>query len=148
MRIVKKVSTGVAFAKKEPYEWEGKKYEADIKDGDNIKILNEGSAITGQFGDQIVFLVSTRNGEKTLPLNQSSLNVLHDELGEESKEWIGKEVRVILQKGTFAGKRGVATYIVTGDWHLDEWGELVKPSIEQGDDQESSAEIAPEDIPF
>ena len=148
MRIIKKVSTGVAFARKEPYEWEGKKYEADLQDGDIVKILNEGSVISGQFGEQTAFLVGTRNGEKTVPFNQSSLNVLHDELGDESKEWVGKEVRVILQKGTFAGKRGIATYIVSGEWHLDEWGELVKSAVEQGDNQEPPAEIDPADIPF
>lgn len=127
--MVKKTSIGGAYARKAPYEYEGKSYEADIQDGDTVKILNEGTVVTGQFGDQHVFLIETRNGEKNQTLNQKSINVLIDELGEDSKGWIGKDVKVILKKDTIAGKKVIVAYLVAGDWYLDEWGELVKEGV-------------------
>jgi hypothetical protein len=126
MKIVKKVSIGGAYARKAPYEYEGKSYEADIKNGDTITILNEGSIVSGQFGEQHVFSIQTRNGEKNFTANQTTLNVLHDELGEDSKDWVGKSVRVITKKDVVAGKKVEIAYLVSGDWALDEWGDLTK----------------------
>jgi hypothetical protein len=54
------------------------------------------------------------------------VNVLIDELGEESEDWVGKDVRVILKKDTIAGKKVIIAYFVVGDWNLDEYGELCK----------------------
>ena len=142
MKIVKKVSIGGAYARKAPYEYEGKSYEADIKNGDTVKILNEGSIVSGQFGEQHVFAIETRNGEKNVTMNQTTLNVLHDELGEDSKDWIGKSVRVITKKDVVAGKKVEIAYLVTGEWGLDEWGDITKAS------NVNSEEITPDDIPF
>lgn len=128
MKIVKKVGGGVPFARKAEYEYEGVKYEADLKDGDTIKILDAGIIEQGQFGDQHNFKIETRNGEKKQSFNQATLNVLHDELGEETESWVGKEVSVILKKDTIAGKKVIIAYFVSGDWKLDEYGELCKPA--------------------
>ena len=127
MKMIKKVNTGVGFARKAPYEYEGTQHEADLKDGDTIKILDGGMIETGQFGDQHNFKIETRNGEKKMSFNQATVNVLIDELGEESETWINKEVRVILKKDTIAGKKVIIAYFVIGEWGLDEYGELVKP---------------------
>lgn len=147
MKVFKKVGGGVPFVRKAPYEYDGTKYDADIKDGDTIKIMDGGNLEQGTYGEQNNFRVKTRNGEKKLAFNQSSINVLFDEFGDDTEAWIGKDVKVILKKGTYAGKRGVATYIVTDGWKLDEYGELVK----DGDEPPKEIfedEINAKDVPF
>ena len=141
MKMIAKTSVSGAYARKAPYEYEGKSYEADIKNGDTVKILNEGSIVSGQFGEQYVFGIETRNGEKNFTMNQTTLNVLHDELGEDSKDWVGKSVRVITKKDVVAGKKVEIAYLVTGEWGLDEWGDIAKAS--NGDEET----INPDDIP-
>jgi len=125
-KIIKKVGGGVPFAKKAEYEYEGVKYAADLKNGDTIKILDAGIIEPGTYGEQHNFRIETRNGEKKQSFNQATLNVLHDELGEESENWINKDARVILKKDTIAGKKVIIAYFVVGDWNLDEYGELCK----------------------
>jgi len=145
MKITKKLSTGgTAFARKAPYEYENKQYEADLQDGDTVKILDSGNIESSQWGDQTNFKIETRNGEKKIGFNQATQNVLHDEFGEESESWVGKEVRVILKKDTIAGKKVIIAYFVTGDWQLDEYGELVNPN--EPKEEVSEDDINPEDI--
>lgn len=146
--MIKKTSVEGAYAKKTPYEFEGRQYEADIKNGDTVKILNEGSTVTGQFGEQQVFQIETRNGAKNLTLNQSSINVLVDELGEESSDWVGKEVQVITKKDVIAGKKVEIAYLVTPGYVLDEWGDLSKQNGGESTPEAPVDEISPDDIPF
>ena len=131
--MISKQNIGGAYARKEDYEYEGTKYEADLQNGDKIKILNAGEIVSGQFGEQQVFKIETRNGEKNYPMNQKSVNILIEAFGDDSKDWIGKEVNVLTLKGVFAGKRGIASYLVTEGWVLDDYGDLVKPQDVQGD---------------
>ena len=133
MKHVKKINIGGAYARKEDYEYEQKNYEADIKNGDTVTILSGGKEVVGQHGEQTVFKIETRNGEKNYSMNQSSLNILIDAYGEDDKEWVGKEVNVLTYKGTFAGKKGIASYLVTSDWKLDDYNELVKEGETKGD---------------
>ncbi len=126
MKIVKIIKIGGAYVRKLPYEYEGQKYDADIKKGDTVTIKSEGQIVEGQFGAQHVFLIETRNGDKNIALNQTTLNLLHDELGEDSKEWVGKKVQVLIKKDTVAGKKVDIAYLVTPGWALDEYGDLIK----------------------
>lgn len=126
MKFQIKNSDGVGYARKLDYEYEGTKFEADIKNGDIVKLLDGGVKETGQFGEQDVFKIQTRNGVKKISLNQSSLNVMVREFGEESELWKNKDVKILLKKGTYAGKKGIATYVVTEGWDLDEYGTLTK----------------------
>ena len=146
MKMQKKINLGGAFARKVDYEYEGKKYKADIQNGDIVKILNEGEQIEGQYGEQQVFKIQTRNGEKNYPIGQKSVNVLIDEFGDDSKNWVGKMVTVLTLKGIFAGKKGIASYLVTDGWELDEYGELVKSSDKI--QEEESIEIGEKNNPF
>ena len=122
------IKTGVAgaYAKKAPYEYEGKSYEADIKNGDTVTILNAGSTVVGQFGEQQVFSIETRNGPKNFTMNQTTVNVLAQEFGDESNDWVGKKVSVVTKKDVVANKKVEIAYLVAGDWGLDEWGDIVK----------------------
>lgn len=144
MKIHKKEGGGAPFARKAEYEYEGTKYEADLQNGDTIKILDGGVVEQGQFGDQTNFKIQTRNGEKKQSFNQATQNVLHDAFGEESDEWIGKEVKVLLHKTVIAGKKVIIAYFVTVGWSLDDYGDLVSESQES----KTEAEIKEGDIPF
>lgn len=142
----KKVNIGGAYARKEDYEYEGVKYKADIQNGDKVTILSEGEIVSGQYGEQNVFKIDTRNGEKNYPMNQKTINILIDEFGEDSKEWRGKEVNVITRKGVYAGKKGIASYLVTDDWELDEYGDLTKPADQSKDISDEVEEDTEVDI--
>jgi hypothetical protein len=126
MKMIKKTSVAGAFARKEPYTYENKDYDADIKNGDRVVIKSGGDIVTGEFGDQMVFVVATRNGDKNANFNQSSVNVLIDSYGDDSAAWVGKEVKVLTKKGMFGGKRAIAAYFVTDDYVLDDFGDLVR----------------------
>ena len=150
---------GVGYANKTDYEYDGTQYEADIKTGDTVKILNAGVIEPNNYGgEQHNFKIQTRNGEKKTSFNQSTVNVLISEFGDESEEWIGKEVRVILKKDTIAKKKVIIAYFVSGEWALDEYNELTKPfeptSEKDAETSEEPAvnvdegEVDPDSIPF
>lgn len=152
MKVSIKTGGGVGFARKAPYEYEGVKYEADLKNGDVVRILDSGTIETGQYGEQKNFKIKTRNGEKRLAFNQATINVLVTEFGDETEEWIGNDVNVILKKDVIAGKKVVIPYLVTEGWSLDEYGELVKEGgktkkakVAKEDDEDV---IDIDDIPF
>ena len=84
MKYQKRVSVG-AFLKK----------GEDIKHGEFLTIANEGEPVEGKFGIQNVFLAKTSKGkEGNVSFNQTSLNNIIDGYGEDSINWIGKEVKV------------------------------------------------------
>ena len=143
MKNVKKVNTGLAWARKEPYDYEGKKYDADIQAGDKIKILKEESIVPGQWGDQRQFPIETRNGEKGLGLNQSTINVLIDTWGDESKNWIGKELNILIHKTIIAGEKKKVVYAVPEGWYLDEYGELVNDNVNANQTKENPTPETP-----
>jgi len=122
MIMQKKVSMGVAFARKKAYEYEGVKYEADVKDGDILTVLDEGKVIIGQYGEQHVFKVKTRNGEKALTLNQKSINNLVDSFGEDSNGWINKDVKAWVLKAMVSGKLSLIVYLSHPEAEMDEEG--------------------------
>lgn len=135
MKVTKKISSGVGFARKEKYDYDGHQYEADIKNGDIVKLLDSGNIEPGQYGEQKNFKIKTRNGEKKLALNQKTINVLIEEFGDETENWVNKDVIVLLEKDVIAGKKVIIPYLITKNWSLDEYGELVK---EGGSESESS----------
>lgn len=126
MKVIKKTSVAGAYARKEPYTYEGKEYDADIKNGDRVIVRSKGDIVTGEYGDQMVFSIGTRNGDKNANFNQSSINALIDEYGDDTDNWVGKEVTVLTKKGVFGGKKAIAAYYVTSAWTLDEYGDLVR----------------------
>ena len=61
-----------------------------------------------------------------MALNQQTVNVLVEEFGDDTETWVGKEVKVILQKKLIAGKKSIISYLVVEGWKLDEFGELTQ----------------------
>lgn len=161
MILETKETGGVAYARKEAYVWEDKNYEADIKNGDIVTIKDAGRTEEGQYGPQKKFLIETRNGEKRATFNQSTINVLVTELGNDTENWVGKKVKVLTKKDVIGGKKVIVAYFVTEGWSLDDYGELEKDGGVEGVEKSSnntqgsveSAEegfnnINPDDIPF
>lgn len=126
MKIQIKKGGGIGFARKEDYEYAGVKYEADLKIGDEVKILDSGNVEAGKFGDQHNFKIKTRNGEKRISFNQKTLNVLGKEFGVETENWVNKDVLVLLKKDVIAGEKVIIPYFVTEGWSLDDYGDLFK----------------------
>ena len=134
----KKVSVG-AFAKK----------GIDYKDGDTLTIANEGKQVVGQFGEQDVFLVKLPNGEeKNINVNQTSLNGLVDAYGADSKQWIGKEVKVHLISQNVSGKFVKVAYISHPLASLTEDGFVLPTPTSATPSDYPKEEINPNDIPF
>lgn len=129
--ITKATSDGIGYASKSNYEYEGKTFEADLKNGDRVTILNDGVIEPSQFGDQHYFKVKTRNGEKKAPFNQSSINILVPALGKNSEDWIGKEAHVLTKKTVIAGKKVIVAYFVTEGYYLDDFGDLTNDTPDE-----------------
>jgi len=129
MRLTKRESDGVGFANKINYEFNGTQYQADIVSGDIIKLLDGGVAEEWNFGLQHNFKIETRNGEKKASFNQKSINVLIDEFGDNTDNWVGKSVSVITKKDVIGGKKCIVDYFVTKGWSLDDYGDLVKGEV-------------------
>ena len=119
MKATKKISVRGEWATK------GNDSDKDIKDADVITILDGGKITTSEYGEQKVFKVKTRNGEKNLSLNQTSENNLIDAFGDSTEDWIGKEVKVWLIR-TSTGKWAV--YLAPKDWIMNDEGEFVSPA--------------------
>jgi hypothetical protein len=140
----KRISLG-AFAKK----------GEDIKDGDIITIANEGKQIEGQFGTQDIFLIKLVDGqEKNFSFNSTSMNNMIDVFGEDSKNWIGKQVKVWAILSNVQGKMIKVYYLSHPEAEITDDGEFVIPGkkkIEMKDEEIpiiEDEEIKMEDIPF
>lgn len=125
MEMQKKENDGIGYVRKEDYEYEGKRYEADIKNGDKVVIKDEGRIEESQWGEQHKFLISTRNGDKRASFNQASINILIDAYGKDSRDWVGKEVNVLTRKAVIANNKVIVAYFVTDGWNLDDYGDLM-----------------------
>ncbi|MEI6580824.1 MAG: hypothetical protein WCO07_01485 [bacterium] len=141
MKLHKKTSIAGEWAK--PKE--------DINQGDVIEILNEGATVSGEYGDRQVFKIKTKNGEKNLSFNQTSLNYLIDAYGDDTKTWVGKKANVTIIKMNVSGKFRDIVYIYGIGWEMQEDGSVKKIGV-QGAVQTSveypEDDINPEDIPF
>lgn len=145
--FTKKVGGNVPFVRKEAYSYDGTDYEADIKNGDIVEILDSGTEEDGQYGKQHYFRISTRNGERRIPFNQKTINVLIDEFGDDSEKWVGVSTKVILKKDVIGGRKVIIAYLVVDGWVLDEYGDLIKES-QDGGAVAKTDDINIDDIPF
>ena len=83
----------------------------DFKNGDIAFIANEGKQVEGKFGKQDVFLIKLQNGiEGNVSFNTTTLNNLIDGYGEDSLNWIGKEIKVTTMKQNVQGKIATIYY--------------------------------------
>jgi hypothetical protein len=99
-------------------EWA--KNGVDFKDGDTIKFLDGGQIVSGEFGDQNVFKIETKSGEKNLGVNQTSMNNLIDAFGDDTDLWKGKNIKVWLITQSVSGKMRKVCYLTADDWGMIE----------------------------
>jgi len=114
----------------------------DIKDGDIVTINDAGQIVTGDYGDRMVFKISTRNGEKNLSFNQKSLNNLIDSYGEDSEGWKGKEAKIHMVKAMVSGKFQNIVYLAHPSWFMSDDGSFHAPN------QPKEENVDLSDIPF
>jgi len=121
MRVQKKSTTQRDWAKA----------RVDYNDGDIIIIKNAGEEVEGDYGTRLVFAVDTKNGEKHLSFNQTTINNLIDAYGEETSQWVGKEVKVWIIKSNIQGKLRDVTYLTAPDWRMLDEGFFPPPPNNQ-----------------
>lgn len=126
----------------------------DYKEGDLVTVLSEGVKTEGQFGMEDVFRVRMVNGnELTMRFNKTSINNMIDAFGDESKQWVGKEVKVWRILQNVQGKMLRVTYLSHPEADIDEQGNFiipgrpVAPNADTGIDYPVD-DVDPEDIPF
>ena len=99
----------------------------DFKQGDLIEIMDEGKQVEGQYGTQDIFLVKvydkiTGSKEGSVSFNSTSINTLIDAFGENSKNWIGKKVKVWAIMSNVQGKMIPVYYYSHPDATLNDKG--------------------------
>jgi len=86
-----------------------------------------------------------------ISLNRATISGLVDAFGEDSKDWIGKELTVITERSTYGGKRGYSIWLLADGYEMkeDENGYLiiVNPKKESISVDEGESEVVDE-IPF
>lgn len=136
MILDKIISLGAPYANPKSYvdKKSNKKCEADIKDGDIVKILDEGTTVPDKFNQGKVkqtFKIETRNGVKVKDFNATTINNLIEAFGKDTKEWIGKEIKLWIFKvpSTDPSKPGFKfnVYGAPTDWEMNEDGKFLSP---------------------
>lgn len=145
MKVTKKTSVAGQYAK----------LGTDFDEGDVITILNEGDIVTSEYGEGHVFKIETKNGERNMRFNQTSLNYVIDAFGDESSEWVGKKVKVWVFDMNISGKMKAVVFLTEPTWIKTRIGGEVKlvPSLSSESGSEPTTkvvkeEIDPDDIPF
>ena len=147
MKINRTGGAGGAWLKKE-----------ELRNGDIIKLVSEAGEIEGQNGPQLVAKarVKGQTGEAVnMAINSASRNALIDAYGDDSKLWVDKLLTVEVEKGIFAGKRGIMLNLIPEGFEstTDSAGYIIiqrkggTPTSEPTQEYHE-AQINPEDIPF
>jgi hypothetical protein len=124
MKVQKKVTVG-NFAKK----------GEDFKDGDLLTILDAGQVVTGNYGEQYVFLMRMPSGdERNVTVNQTSMNKLIDGYGDDTEGWKGKKVRAWLNRENVSGKFVQVLYLTMPNQDLEGNMQVDEDAVEDIDD--------------
>lgn len=84
----------------------------DFRVGDLLTILDEGKEIEGEWGKRSVFKIRTPKGEeKNLTFNKISCNRLIDVYGEDTAQWVGKRVKVWIERQIVGGSPKRVVYL-------------------------------------
>lgn len=141
------------------------KRDEDVKHKDIVTIASEGKwgpsmnfkKEDGTPSSQFDISFTLANGEnRTTNINGANVRLLGSAFGDETTNWIGKEVRAWKTKSEKA-KGGFTFLYVPTDWSRDDTGEWIKPEgytpvveVAKEDDaiEYPTDDINPEDIPF
>lgn len=137
MKVTRSSGTGGSWLKKE-----------ELANGDILKLVSEAVEVEGQNGQQLVAKCRVKGytGDAVnVAINSASKNALIDAFGDDTALWVNKELTVEVERGIFAGKRGIALYLVPEGFSVstDAGGYVVITK-----DGGAPSEIQPEDTPF
>ncbi len=128
----------------------------EVDSGSICKIVSETEPKEGEYGIQNVTKLRIKGAEDSLNMNinKTTINGLIEAFGEDSKDWIGKELVFYKEKQTISGKRQVAVYLIPQEFELteDENGYIIilpiggKKVVEKT--KEANEELDISDIPF
>ena len=131
--------------KKSSIKGEWAKAGQDVFDGDIVVVLDAGTLdTTGEFGPRYVFALKTRNGEKNLGLNQTSINNLVDAFGQDSAGWVGQKAKAWVMKVMIGGGLKNVVYLSHPDAAMDDEGRFSSPAKKHDIE---SVELDPTDEP-
>lgn len=95
------------------------KLKDDFSEGDILTIKDSGKEIEGEFGIQYVFEIEVPSGEKrNLSFNATSRRKLIEVYGEDTEQWIDKEVKVWVVKQAVQGKLRSVVYLTAPEQEL------------------------------
>lgn len=147
MAKVSRSSGGGAWLKKD-----------ELTNNDILKLVSEATEVEGQNGMQLVAKcrVKGQTGDAVnLAINSASKNALIDAFGDDTKNWVNQELGVSVERGIFAGRRGIMLNLIPAGYEVatDAGGFIViqkkgsqsEPVMPEYPKEE---EINPEDIPF
>ncbi len=124
--------------KKTSIKGEWAKANQDIGDGDIVEILDAGTLdTTGEYGPRHVFSIKTKNGEKNLGLNQTSINNLVDGYGPETTNWVSKSALCWVMKVMIGGSLKNVIYLSHPEAKMDDEGRFTmgnEPTKEKVDE--------------
>jgi hypothetical protein len=119
------------YERKTTLEGKFAKKGEDIKNQDIVEILDEGTKIPGKFGEQDVFRIKTDKGEFIIGMNQTSINNMVDAFGKNSKNWVGKNIKVWLIQDFKEGKLIWKLYLTHPDQILGQPLDNVNEALDQ-----------------
>jgi hypothetical protein len=130
------------------------KAKEDVNDGDIITILDSGQIVEGEFGERYVFSISTKNGERNMSFNKTTMNNLSKAFGDETETWKKQLAKVYVDKANIGGVRKTVLYLSALDWDMDEeTGKFYKKRGDKADEEmpfeptnEREAEIVEEGL--
>lgn len=124
----------------------------DFKENDILEILDEGKQEEGKFGTQDIFMLKTSDEkEGNVNLNTTSINNLIDAYGEDSKNWIGKKIKVWTLRSNIQGRMILVYYFSHPDAVLNDEGVFELNGKKDGDIpviNEPAPKEPGEEIPF
>ena len=110
--------------KKSSVQGDWAKVGVDITDRGMVKILDAGQDVENEFGKRLAFQILTKNGQKVITMNQTSLNNLADAYGDESESWIGKMAKTYIIKQKIGEKLKNVVYLCGKDWFMEDDGSI------------------------
>lgn len=125
----------------------------DLKIGTTGKLVSETLPQEGEFGTQDVAKIRINGDDETknVRVNKPSLAGLITAFGDESKDWINKELTLQTEKMLVGGRRVTALYLIPEGFELteDEGGYLVIKRIGEESVKDVNANLQDkiEDIP-
>lgn len=137
---------------------------SELTDGTKAKLVSETEPSEGEYGKQDTAKIRIEGDTETknVRINKTTLNGLIDAFGDDSKDWINKELTVKTEKALVGSKRVTILYLIAENFELgeDKGGYLVIRNMDKskvvkdmGDDipvvePKEGDDVDVKDIPF